>query len=258
MVSPGAELKGTVDRIICDPPFLSEDCQTKSEHPFFSSDATSHCFPYMTTPSIRAGGTLSNPNADPFPPPPSPLSRLDRSVALQARRHEIDHLHGRAHGESSHEAVPPLRRAHDDVRALAPQRAEQPVLLLCQLRVRRVDVEDSGMMTMITPTTILMMMIRMRVITGSRHVDVLGEGRAKRAMCLAHVNLATFLRKRESERQAQQTPLKTGQYCSSVTMRRDANDVDLSIHMMHLGYLTGRGGGGGEYGKAKMLRKTPA
>ncbi|OTA99949.1 hypothetical protein M426DRAFT_324687 [Hypoxylon sp. CI-4A] len=25
-----AELKGTVDRIICDPPFLSEDCQTKA------------------------------------------------------------------------------------------------------------------------------------------------------------------------------------------------------------------------------------
>jgi methylase of polypeptide subunit release factors len=24
-----AVMKGTVDRIICDPPFLSEDCQTK-------------------------------------------------------------------------------------------------------------------------------------------------------------------------------------------------------------------------------------
>lgn len=24
-----AELKGAFDRIICDPPFLSEDCQTK-------------------------------------------------------------------------------------------------------------------------------------------------------------------------------------------------------------------------------------
>jgi hypothetical protein len=25
------ELKGSADRIICDPPFLSEDCQTKGE-----------------------------------------------------------------------------------------------------------------------------------------------------------------------------------------------------------------------------------
>lgn len=28
-----ADLKGRVDRIICDPPFLSDDCQTKSELP---------------------------------------------------------------------------------------------------------------------------------------------------------------------------------------------------------------------------------
>lgn len=27
-----AHLKGTVDRMICDPPFLSDDCQTKSEY----------------------------------------------------------------------------------------------------------------------------------------------------------------------------------------------------------------------------------
>lgn len=26
-----SELKGTFDRIICDPPFLSEDCQTKGK-----------------------------------------------------------------------------------------------------------------------------------------------------------------------------------------------------------------------------------
>lgn len=26
-----AELKGSVDRMICDPPFLSEDCQAKCE-----------------------------------------------------------------------------------------------------------------------------------------------------------------------------------------------------------------------------------
>ena len=26
-----ADMKGSVDHIICDPPFLSEDCQTKGE-----------------------------------------------------------------------------------------------------------------------------------------------------------------------------------------------------------------------------------
>lgn len=30
-----AHLKGSVDRIICDPPFLSEDCQTKSRSPIW-------------------------------------------------------------------------------------------------------------------------------------------------------------------------------------------------------------------------------
>ena len=28
------EMKGAFDRIICDPPFLSEDCQTKGNSPY--------------------------------------------------------------------------------------------------------------------------------------------------------------------------------------------------------------------------------
>lgn len=39
-----AELKGNVDRMICDPPFLSEDCQakceSKGEYAFSNSTST--------------------------------------------------------------------------------------------------------------------------------------------------------------------------------------------------------------------------
>ena len=31
-----ADMKGSVDHIICDPPFLSEDCQTKGEINFIT------------------------------------------------------------------------------------------------------------------------------------------------------------------------------------------------------------------------------
>jgi len=38
-----ASLRGTADRLICDPPFLSEDCQTKSE---------SSCNIYLLLPTL--------------------------------------------------------------------------------------------------------------------------------------------------------------------------------------------------------------
>ena len=29
LIGPPVEMKGAFDRIVCDPPFLSDDCQTK-------------------------------------------------------------------------------------------------------------------------------------------------------------------------------------------------------------------------------------
>src|SRR5262249_30600703 len=127
---PTAELKGTADRVIVDPPFLNEDCQAKGAPPHPQSDVAA------SKPPVLA-------DADAGPPPlrlschdrPLALPRFRRRRCRRGRRRAAppDRVHRRAHGGLGNEVVPSLRPADHRLRSPAREGTEQRVLLLRQL-----------------------------------------------------------------------------------------------------------------------------
>ena len=106
-----AELKGTATRIICDPPFLSDDCQTKGmslsilPYPFGRSDE-------LTGRNSRTYGPLVKPCVLVCPP---------------------YRLYWRANVRSRHKTLSLLWLADNDLRSSSRSGTQQRVLLLCQL-----------------------------------------------------------------------------------------------------------------------------
>ena len=115
-----AHLKGSIDRIICDPPFLSEDCQTKG---------TPSAAPRL---SLQGAAILDTDTHN---------SRTHSPLALQTAEQRrrpgsqpaTGRLHRRAHGVPHHEAVPVLWAADDRLLAGTRTGAQQRVLLLREL-----------------------------------------------------------------------------------------------------------------------------
>jgi hypothetical protein len=99
-----AELKGAADRIICDPPFLSEECQTKGI--FF--------FLFSALQGVHESNALSGNDS------PLALPLMGHSCDLKT-----DPLHRRANGERNHRTLPPPRHRYHDFRARALEGAQQ-------------------------------------------------------------------------------------------------------------------------------------
>lgn len=118
-----ASMKGSFDRIICDPPFLNEDCQSKGNKSEFPWSLEHHwLYHYSRT--------------------HSPLASQDMGSSSQTHP-----MYRRAYGESGTQVVWQGWYAHHNVLARTLKGPEQRVQMLRQLRVWCLEVSTRSMMT---------------------------------------------------------------------------------------------------------------
>lgn len=123
-----ASLKGAFDRIICDPPFLSEDCQSKGDHRSDmqvsrdSTDKTYHSRTYCP---------LAGKDMEPSQLLDAPGQR-HRHLTTKART-QAHPMHRRAYGGLGAQIVWQGWRPHHDFLPGALQGSEQRVQMLRQL-----------------------------------------------------------------------------------------------------------------------------